>query len=90
MKEKENKYSEGFLTIAHLGCTSNRNELESSRLCACFHCLETFIHKEISEWINDKDGETAICPRCGIDSVLSSRLPIDDKAFLSAMNRMWF
>jgi hypothetical protein len=51
------------------------NELLSRR-CGCFYCLATFEAREILEWVDDQvvEGErcgvTALCPRCGIDSVV--------------------
>jgi NAD-dependent SIR2 family protein deacetylase len=38
--------------------------------CRCFHCLKEFAAEEVSRWTDG--GETALCPRCGIDSVLSN------------------
>lgn len=37
--------------------------------CGCFYCLAIFPGVEITQWIDE--GTTAICPKCGIDSVLS-------------------
>lgn len=86
-----NKYNEDFLNNAHKGCSSHREELESRKSCGCFFCLNTFETNEIGEWIKEKDdGETAICPKCGIDSVLSSKYPVEDNAFLSEMSHRWF
>jgi hypothetical protein len=52
--------------------------------------LQIFAPSEIVEWIPDSKG-TAICPYCGIDSVIgeSSGYPIT-KGFLEEMNRYWF
>jgi hypothetical protein len=63
-----------------------------SRLCGCFYCEQRFLPTEIVEWIekNIAIGETAICPKCGNDSVLGSKYPIDDKQFLREMNNLWF
>jgi hypothetical protein len=46
-------------------------ERERSELCGCFHCLAVFPPSLVSEWIDEVDdvGTTAMCPRCGIDSV---------------------
>jgi len=91
-----------FLHKAHARSSRHRSELEASDACACFYCCETFLPSEISEWIEDhwKDGVpmeaadkgTAICPHCGIDSVLGSAsgLPVSDPAFLRAMHDFWF
>jgi len=86
------KYTRDFLENAHKGCSSHKDEIIGSELCACFYCQETFTPNEIDEWIEEiiVKGETAICPKCGIDSVLSSKFPILDKQFLSEMNTFWF
>jgi hypothetical protein len=85
-------YDKVFLEIAHKSCSSHKAELESSKLCGCFYCLETFEPKEITEYFEENlhKGETAICPKCGIDSVLSDKFPIADKSFLKAMNDYYF
>jgi hypothetical protein len=36
--------------------------------CGCFCCLQTFPAAEVVDWIDD--GETPLCPYCGIDAVL--------------------
>jgi hypothetical protein len=92
MKETTKQYSRDFLEQAHNGCSSHKNEILSSRLCGCFYCEQTFLPSEIVEWIDESsaEGESAICPKCGIDSVLSSKYPIDDKQFLHEMNKLWF
>jgi hypothetical protein len=38
-------------------------------VCGCYYCLAQFAGAEIVDWVDD--GRTAICPRCGIDSVVS-------------------
>ena len=38
--------------------------------CVCFYCGKRFNVSEIEEWIQDKKGDTAICPYCDIDSVI--------------------
>ncbi|MEH6306221.1 hypothetical protein RYH73_11245 [Olivibacter sp. CPCC 100613] len=86
----EEIYSIDFLKIAHKGSSSHKQEILSSKLCGCFYCKQVYQPSEIFEWINDINGETAICPKCGIDAVLSSEYPIEDNRFLEEMNRYWF
>lgn len=86
---------------AHTHSSQHRTELEASLLCGCFYCLAIFAPSAIDEWIDsppdapDHDahdnGATALCPRCGIDSVIGSAsgLPITAE-FLGAMRRVWF
>ena len=79
------------LQIAHDHAFANRAELERSAECRCFYCLETFRASDITEWVADAPGQTAMCPRCGIDSVIGSAsgLPMSD-AFFEEMRRHWF
>jgi len=39
---------------------------------------------------NSDKGRTALCPFCGIDSVLGDDFPIQNNEFLSQMNKHWF
>ncbi len=74
---------------AHGHCTRNRVELEASPLCGCFYCFAIYSPSEIDEWI-DND-QTAMCARCGIDSVIGSKsgYPLTPD-FLHRMHDYWF
>jgi hypothetical protein len=74
---------------AHKRSIRHREEIGASSQCGCFHCCETFPSEKITEWTDD--GETALCPMCGIDSVIGDRagFPVT-KEFLSSMRRHWF
>jgi hypothetical protein len=82
----------------HSAC--NRKEIEASQVCGCFYCQQIFSPSEITEWHEETSGEystrpdpwTAMCPKCGIDSVIgdASGFPVADKEFLKEMNRDWF
>ncbi|MDP2967750.1 MAG: cytoplasmic protein [Deltaproteobacteria bacterium] len=77
---------------AHKFSSNHRSQVESSERCECFHCPSVFQPTEIREWIKEpQGGETAICPKCGIDSIIGSNsgFPIT-KQFLSAMSDYWF
>lgn len=78
------------LDDAHSRTFRSRKLLSRSELAGCFHCLSIYIPDTIREWI-DRNDETALCPKCGIDSVLGSAAgyPIT-KAFLTAMQERWF
>lgn len=65
----------------------NRTILESGHLCGCFSCITVFPVSAIKEWTDD--GQTAICPRCGIDSILPETVDIS-KANLTRMCERWF
>ena len=76
---------------AHSHCTANESALEKGTMCGCFYCLRVFPASMITEWINDRNGKTAVCPFCGIDSVIGegSGYPITE-AFLKKMKKRWF
>lgn len=84
------KYEKQFIKKVHQFSSEHKKELLESELCGCFFCCKTFKPDEIIDWIEDKNGETAICPHCDIDSVLSDKYPIKDDDFLSEMNKYWF
>jgi hypothetical protein len=77
------------LIYAHQLCESNRQKLMAAKVCGCFYCLHIFDPEEIV-WEDDADN-TAMCPYCGIDSILpeSATLPIT-KSFLRKMREYWF
>ena len=67
----------------------NRSLLENSDNCGCFYCQKTYHPSKIKEWTDD--GKTAICPYCGVDSVLPDIGPINisDK-LLKELNEFYF
>ena len=79
---------------AHTHSSSHRSEIEGSDQCGCFYCLAIFSPSEIKDWVDKNSagtGQTALCARCGIDSVIGSRsgFPITTE-FLADMRRFWF
>jgi hypothetical protein len=86
---------ETALLEAHRHSTLNAREIASSTICGCFYCREMYVPAEVTEWIDDtihgQEGRTALCPKCGIDSVIGSAagFPITAE-FLAAMRERWF
>jgi hypothetical protein len=80
----------GYILDAHTHTTRHRVELEASTAAGCFYCCEVFSPTEINDWVDNDD--CALCPRCGIDSVIgnASGFPIDEEKFLKEMNEFWF
>ena len=78
------------VVAAHSYSANNRPMLSRDKSCGCFYCLRVFDPSEITEWIEDADG-TALCPYCGIDSVISesSGYPLT-REFLEDMRWYWF
>jgi len=82
------------LEAAHDASSGHRAHVQRSETCGCFYCEQQYSPREIEEWVDADEtgeGQTALCPRCGIDSVIGSAsgYPIT-KEFLEAMNRRWF
>lgn len=74
---------------AHRFSLRNRRMLRTPQTCGCFYCQAIFNSQEIFFWIDNE--QTALCPRCMIDSVIgaSSGAPITP-AFLKQMHDYWF
>lgn len=74
---------------AHVCGSSNKEQLKKVIKCGCFYCLKIFDPKLIKDWCDN--GETAICPFCGIDSIIYDNkfYPVE-KSFLEKMKKYWF
>jgi len=84
MNEKYNKL--------HKLSFQNEKLLKEVKQCACFYCSARFDVSEIESWIEDKNGLTAQCPYCQIDSVIPAL--VDSKKVsdedLKIMKEYWF
>jgi hypothetical protein len=78
------------LEAAHKFCIRHKSQLILDEKCGCFNCLKIFSPKEIERWLDDGADFTAICPYCGIDTVIgqSSGFPIEP-GFLQRMKAYW-
>ncbi len=77
------------MIAAYNHAARHRVEVQRSETCGCFHCLDVFAPSAIKSWIDT--GQTALCPRCGMDSVLGSASGFEPTpAFLEAMKNRWF
>ena len=65
----------------------NKGACIESHHCGCYYCLNTFDPKKIEIWLPDAATATAVCPECGIDSVLPNSPTQDD---LIACHERWF
>ena len=86
-KNMPQKYRE-----AHCACFKNWRLLKKSKMCGCFCCLNTYPASEVVDWCVERDRRrTAICPCCGVDSVIpdASGWPLDAD-FLKEMEYWWF
>jgi hypothetical protein len=64
------KNSSEAYVAARPHCRKNIAELNRSEKCGCFYCLRMFPPSEIENWCDG--GETALCPHCGVDSIIAS------------------
>lgn len=77
------------LDAAHKRSINHRAQIEASDHCACFYCEAVFAPTRIEDRVDDD--QTALCPVCGIDSVIGSAAGFTlDVDFLRAMHRHWF
>ena len=74
---------------AHRLSIRHRGEVLASERCGCFYCGAIFPPADIKDWTDEWEGvgPTALCPKCGIDSVIGSEsgYPVTPE-FLTAMS----
>jgi hypothetical protein len=46
--------------------------IHKARCASCYYCRKRFLASAIREWVDE--GETALCPHCGTDSVVPGRI----------------
>lgn len=83
--------NEDVLRAAHKASFQNEQVMNESTMCGCFFCCRVYPVAEVVNWRPDREGLTAICPYCWVDSVIpnASGWPLTDK-FLAKMRRRWF
>lgn len=77
---------------AHGATFKNWRLLKKSKMCGCIYCCEVYPASEVVDWCDELDRRrTALCPHCGIDSVIpdASGWPLDPE-FLKEMKYWWF
>ena len=86
-------YRSSTLEALHSLTTRHRQIVETTDLCGCFYCLKMFPPITISDWVDEQNslGTTALCPYCGIDSVIPQQPAHPLSAdLLAAMHAYWF
>lgn len=72
----------------HALSSNHKNLLLDNVICGCFYCQEVYDVSEIEHWIADES--CALCPHCGIDSVIPVAHLDTPKALLKEMYKIWF
>jgi hypothetical protein len=80
---KINGYSIEQLSNLHKQSIHNK-ALINGKIVSCFYCMRTFTSQMVIKYVDEND--TAICPFCGIDSVL----PVDHYPLQEAMHKFYF
>lgn len=77
-----------FSNLAH-SAMKNRRHQQTSNEAVCFHCANLFRASDVKEYTDS--GETALCPKCGVDAVLfeSSGHPMN-LDFAEGAMKYWF
>jgi hypothetical protein len=79
---------------AHQYSSLHRKQILASSVCGCFYCLEIFSPSEIEDWVDESQnevGQTALCPKCGIDSVIGDKSGVKIEVdLLKRMRQYWF
>lgn len=81
MKKKE-------LELAIDFATSNKKNLMNSNKAGCYYCRKIYPAAEVKEFLETED--TALCPKCGIDSVLPDSVCDLSIETLKELHQFWF
>lgn len=73
----------------HTYSTHNRKLIAVSNKCYCFYCKAVLDRSEITDYADN--GQTAICPKCGIDAIIADSIEetVDEK-IIADMHEYWF
>lgn len=90
--------SEAFLKEVHHYSARHRHMVDRAGTCGCVCCGAIFSSDEIDTWCDDPEegmsatrGTTALCPRCGSDSILPDNIPgVPLNVELPAMREYFF
>lgn len=79
------------IKLLHEHCSDNELEILQSDKCSCFFCRQTYSARNVNDWATEDGKMTAICPECGMTSVIGDACGIPmDKTLLKEMNLQYF
>ena len=77
--------------LYHSHTIRNREEINLSEYCHCICCTKSYPSPIVINFIKDGDGETALCPYCGIDSIIGDSCGLEiNQEILTELNKRWF
>lgn len=79
---------EANLNRLHAYSAHNKSLVINSKECYCFYCKEKFDSLNVEKYIDN--GQTALCPKCGVDSVLPDSIEGIDEKVVNEMHKYWF
>ncbi|MEI6221952.1 MAG: cytoplasmic protein [bacterium] len=80
-----------ILEAVHKMSSWHKAMLMEAKIYGCFYCLTitTLEQNPIKDWCDE--GQTALCPRCGIDAIIPQHTTyLLTPDLLQAMNNYWF
>lgn len=60
-------------TLVSRNNIANKNKLQQG-VAGCYYCLSCFPVEKIEQWVRDRNGMTACCPYCTVDTVLPENI----------------
>jgi Zn finger protein HypA/HybF involved in hydrogenase expression len=80
---------EAQLKKLHTYSAHNRDRIAVASKCYCFHCKAIVESRDIQDYTDN--GQTAICPKCGIASIIPDSIEEGvDEQTIAEMNEYWF
>lgn len=77
------------LESVHAHSFENREEISRSGLCYCMFCKRVSFSVLIHEWADE--GKTALCPNCGVDSVIGDASGVEmTPALMTSLHDFYF
>lgn len=85
------KYPQSAFPEIFSHTVNNETDVLHSTKCSCLFCRQTYDARKINDWVNDKNGVTALCPECGMDAVVGDASGfVLDHDTLKALNLAYF
>lgn len=74
--------------LLHEYCNDNKDAISKSVMCGCCFCCEIYNSQQVCEYVDNNT--CALCPKCGIDSVLPDINCQVTIPLLVIMHKFWF